>query len=121
MAAQTPRSFRFWLNEQLEANGISRREIARRLAAQHPGGVTHQNIETYRRAIYRYLDDTDPMLPNKQTRSAFAVALGCDPSEVPSPDDEEPAPDLSATLQMLAREQADLSRRMNRLLAQVVR
>lgn len=98
---------------------MPRRELARRLATKHPEGVTPQTIETYRRAIYRYLDVTEPMLPNLQTRSAFAAALGVSPSEVPSSDDEEGEPDLSATLQSLAREQAELSRKLTRALRSV--
>jgi hypothetical protein len=119
MATTAPRSFRSWLISQLEEQAIPRRELARRLAARHPEGITPQTIETYRRAIYRYLDVTEPMLPNLQTRSAFAAALGVSPSEVPSTDDEEGEPDLSATLQALAREQAELSRKLTRALRAV--
>lgn len=108
-------NFRSWLSAEIDRQGIARRELARRLASKHPAGLTPSTLETHRRAIYRYLDASDPMLPNEQTRRAFAEALGVDPSEVPM-DDEDDDLDLDATLQALAREQAELSQRLRRVL-----
>lgn len=106
------RTFKDWLEGQLEKRQIPRRELARRMAAQHPEGVTNQTIETYRRAIYKYLGP-DPTIPSEPTRNAFAAALDVDPSEVPSEDDEE-EPDLAATLQMLTRDLQRVRRQMRR-------
>jgi transcriptional regulator with XRE-family HTH domain len=108
-------TFRTWLAGEMERQGLSRREVARRLAASHPQGVTPSTTETYRRAVRRYLDAEDPQSPTAQTRTAFAVALEVDPAEVPSSDDDEEE-DLAAALQALAREQAEMSRRLNRVL-----
>jgi hypothetical protein len=113
MAAHT---FREWLNGEIDRQDIRRRELARRLATKHPEGVNAQTIETYRRAIYKYLDPTNPTVPTLPTRTAFAIALGVDPAEVPDSDDESEGRDLNATLQALAREQAELSRRLSRVL-----
>lgn len=113
------RTFRGWLNRTLADKKVARRELARRLAAGHPEGVTPQTIETYRRAIYRYLDERDPMIPNAQTRNAFADALGVPRDEVPAEDDEEP--DLEAALQALARDHAEWGRRLSRVLKATAR
>lgn len=118
MARSKHRTFRSWLRSELDSQKLPRRELARRLAAKHPSGVTQQTIETYRRAIYRYLDETDPMQPNEQTRGAFADALGVDPSEVPSEDEDEDF-DAIAALQAMARDQAELQKRMRRLMRTV--
>jgi transcriptional regulator with XRE-family HTH domain len=116
MAAKKHPTFRAWLQSELDRQGVSRREVARRLAAQHPKGVTLETVETYRRAIVRYLDPERPTVPNVQTRRAFAEALGVPFSEIPEADDEEDEQDMDATLQAIAREQADLTKRLNGLL-----
>ena len=108
-------TFRDWLASEMEKRSVSRREIARRLAAQHPRGVTPDTVETYRRAVRRYLE-ADPQVPTEQTQAAIARALGVDPADLPSGDDEEEDGDLAATLQALAREQKELSRRLQRAL-----
>lgn len=108
-------TFRDWLAGQMETRELSRREVARRLAAQHPRGVTADTTETYRRAIRRYLE-TDPQVPTEQTQKAIAVAIGVDPSELPDGDDEDEDEDMAATLQALVREQKELSRRLERAL-----
>lgn len=88
--------FREWLAGEMQRQNVSRREVARRLAAQHPKGVTTETVETYRRAVRRYLDPESPMRPTDSTRIAFAEAFGVDPDEVPSTEDEEE--DLMAPL-----------------------
>lgn len=113
------RNFREWLNTEIDRQGLTRREVARRLASKHPEGVTPQTIETYRRAIYKYLDPANPTEPTMQTRSAFADALGVDPASVPSQDDDSEDRDLAAELQALAREHAEMSRRLSRVLRSV--
>lgn len=106
-------TFRDWLAGEMDRQGLSRREVARRLALQHPKGVTVDTVETYRRAIRRYLDPVDPQRPNPTTRLAFADALEADPADVPTVDDEvEDVVDLAE----LMREQAALSRRVRRAL-----
>lgn len=109
-----PRTFRDWLNRQLEEHDVPRRELARRMAAKHPEGVTIKTIETYRRAIYRYLDPDDPMHPTEQTRAAFADVFGVEPDEVPDDSDEEP--DLQAALRMMAAQHRAQGQLLNRLL-----
>ena len=111
MAAATHPNFRVWLTDQFAETGIARRELARRLAAKHPQGVTPATIDTNRRAIYRYLDEANPMIPTQQTRVAFAEAFGVDPATVPSEDDdEESQADLDASLRLIAVQRAELSR-----------
>ena len=108
-------TFRDWLAGEMEKRQLSRREIARRLAAQHPKGVNVDTTETYRRAIRRYLE-VDPQVPTEQTQRAIAAAIGADPSELPSGEDDE-EDDLALMLQAsaaLAREQAALQKRMER-------
>ena len=84
------------------------------MSTKHPKGATPSTLETYRRAIYKYLDPEQPSNPTQPTREAIAEALGVDPSTIPSDDDDEE--DLNATLQALLREQAELSRRLSRAL-----
>lgn len=73
----------------MEKQGLSRREVARRMAENHPQGVTLQTTETYRRAVRRYLDPENPQRPTEGTRNAIADALGVDRSAVPTEEDEE--------------------------------
>lgn len=106
-------TFRDWLAGEMDRQGLSRREVARRLAVQHPKGVTPDTVETYRRAIRRYLDPVDPQRPNPTTRLAFADALEADPADVPTAEDEaEDVEDLAGLL----REQAMMTRRIERAL-----
>lgn len=115
MEREAHRTFRSWLAAELAGQNVPRRELARRLAAQHPKGVTADTIETYRRAVYRYLDPVAPMIPNQQTRAAFADALGVSPDEVPVSDDED-EPDLTAALQAIALGHVELGRQLTRAL-----
>lgn len=68
----------------MHRQGVSRRQLAKRLAANHPS-----TVETYRRAVNRYLQDEDPVLPRRSARYDIADALGVDRSSVPTDDDEE--------------------------------
>jgi hypothetical protein len=113
MGSASHDTFRGWLSQKLVDEGVPRRELARRMASKHPAGVNPQTIETFRRAIYRYLDDTDPMRPNEQTRAAVAEAFGVDPSEIP--DDTEEEPDLAAALRMMAAQNRTLTRQLRRM------
>lgn len=98
----------------MERQGLSRREVARRLAAQHPKGVTPDTVETYRRAVRRYLE-VDPQVPTVQTQRAIAIAVGVSPDELPDGDQDEEE-DLAVTLQGLVREHREMSRRLERAL-----
>ena len=80
-------NFGTWLNSQMETKDVSRRELARRLAAKHPKGVTPGTIETYRIAIRRYLAGTQ--VPVATTREAIADALEIDRASLPDEEDEE--------------------------------
>lgn len=81
--------FRDWLGSEMERQGLSRREVARRMAEKHPSGVTPQTTETYRRAIRRYLDVENPQRPTAPTRNAIADALDVPRESVPTDDEEE--------------------------------
>lgn len=93
--------FRGWLAEAVPQSGLSKREIARRMAAKHPLGVTAETIDTARRTVNKIL--AGDLTPTQPTRDSIAAALERDdaPSVV---DDEEEEPDLEATLQALARD-----------------
>jgi transcriptional regulator with XRE-family HTH domain len=95
--ATTPRSplFRDWLADAIDRSGLSKREIARRMAAKHPQGVTFETIETGRRTINKIL--AGKSTPTQPTRDAIADALERDDHPSESADDEEedePVPDL---------------------------
>lgn len=106
-------TFRDWLAGEMQRQGLSRREVARRLAVHHPKGVTPDTVETFRRAVRRYLDPVDPQRPNPTTRLAFADALEADPADVPTAEDEaEDVTDLAD----LMRQQAALNRQLKRAL-----
>jgi transcriptional regulator with XRE-family HTH domain len=108
--------FREWLAVAVPRSGLSKREIARRMAATHPRGVTPDTIETGRRTINKIL--SGDLTPTQPTRDSIAAALERDdaPSVI---EDEEEEPDLEATLQALAREQVELGRRLARALKSV--
>ena len=81
--------FSEWLGSEMGRQELSRREVARRMAENHPRGITPQTVETYRRAIRRYLDTENPQRPTESTRNAIADALGVDRSTLPTEEDEE--------------------------------
>lgn len=89
--AATPRSplFREWLAEAIEGSGLSKREIARRMATKHPRGVTFETIETGRRTINKIL--AGELTPTQPTRDSIAEALdrGDHPAVSSDDDDEE--------------------------------
>lgn len=103
-------TFRTWLAGEISKQGLTRREVARRLAAKHPEGVTATTIETYRRAIYKYLDAERPAKPTQPTRQAFADALGVDAAQIPS-DDEDEEDDLERALLRVVQRGGNPSRR----------
>lgn len=109
MAKRTHKTFRGWLQYELTTQGLARREVARRLATKHPKGAIPETIETYRRAIYRYLDESSPMIPNQATRNAFAEALGVAVEDVPSEDEDEDL-DIEAAMAQMTRELRSLRR-----------
>lgn len=103
--------FRDWLSEAVETSGLSKREIARRMAARHPRGATAETIETARRTVNKIL--AGDLTPTQPTRDSIAAAL--ERRDAPSVDDEEEEPDLAATLLALA----ELNRQSRRVLRKV--
>jgi transcriptional regulator with XRE-family HTH domain len=104
--------FRDWLSDALGQSGLSKREVARRMAAKHPKGVSLDTIETGRRTLNKIL--SGDLTPTQPTRDTIASALERDdaPSEA---DDEEDEVD-AALLNALVREQAEISRKISRAL-----
>lgn len=79
--------FNEWLAGEMARRSVTKRELARRLAAKHPEGVTSKTLDNSRRAVRRYLKgEQNPLAP---TREAIADALGVDRDSVPSLDEEE--------------------------------
>lgn len=109
-------AFREWLEGAIAESGLSKRAIARRMAAKHPQGVTLDTIETSRRTLNKIL--AGDLTPTQPTRDSIAEALGRS-DHPPALQDDDEEEDLQATLQALAREQADLNRRLNRALKAV--
>jgi hypothetical protein len=104
--------YRDWLAGAIEESGRSKREIARRMAVKHPNGVNTDTIETGRRTINKILAGT--LNPTQPTRDLIAGAL--ERADAPTVDDEDLEADMASVLRALAREQAALSRRLNRAL-----
>lgn len=105
-------TFREWLDDRVGEGRISKRELARRLAAD---GLS--DPESHRRSIRRILDGT--INPQNRTREAIGAALEDD--SYPRVEDEDDCDDVDAQLQALAREQAELSRRFRRLVKAAAR
>jgi hypothetical protein len=97
--------FRTWLSGEMERQGVSRRELARRLSAGNP-----ERFSSYRRQVTRWLDPDSPVSPRNETRQAIAVALGANADDVPSEEDEES--DLLAQLAPLTRSMRSLEERL---------
>lgn len=109
-------NFREWLAGALETSGLPKREIARRMAANHPKGVTYETIETGRRTLNKIL--SGDLTPTQPTRDAIAAAL--ERTDAPTTDDDEEDELLSALdIHALVREQAAITRRLNRALKAV--
>lgn len=86
MAPVRPSSnFREWLGDALTVSGLSKREVARRMAAKHPSGVKLDTIETARRTINKIL--AGDLTPTQPTRDSIAEAL--EREDAPSVDDDE--------------------------------
>lgn len=110
--------FRDWLAEALGTSGLSKREVARRMARSHPRGVTPETIETGRRTINKILQGA--LTPTQPTRDSIAAALERDDAPaVPSPDDDDEEPDLPSMLLALVAEQSEMSRKLERALKAV--
>lgn len=101
--------FSEWLGQAIRESGLSKRQLARRMAAKHLRGATPDTIETARRTLNKILaGDLNPTVP---TRDAIAEALGRDDHPKDDPDDEEV--DLAEALDAVARELAALSRQVS--------
>lgn len=109
-------NFREWLSAAIESSGLSKREIARRMAAKHKNGVTYETIETGRRTLNKIL--SGDLTPTQPTRDTIAEAL--DRDDAPSTDDDDEDELLSSLdVRSLLRAQRDLNRRVTRALKAV--
>lgn len=102
--------FRDWLAGAIQESGLSKREIARRMAAKHPAGANTDTMETARRTINKILKGD--LSPRDPLRDSIAEAL--DRDDHPSVE-EEGADDLEATLTALTRENPVLARALVRM------
>lgn len=118
-STKSPPKFRDWLSSAIVESGLSKREIARRMAAKHPRGVSLDTIETGRRTLNKILSGV--LTPTQPTRDAIAEAIGRDDAPTVESEDEDEESDLPAALHALARQQVDLNRRINRALKQAKR
>lgn len=109
--------FRDWLSEAVVASGLTKREIARRMAAKHSRGVNTDTIETARRTVNKIL--AGDLTPTQPTRDWIADALDRDDAPSVASEDDDEESDLSSTLHALVREQALLSRKLTRALRAV--
>lgn len=103
--------FGIWLKQAIAESGLSKREIARRMAAKHPKGATPETVDTARRTLNKIVGGEQT--PTQPTRDSIAAALGR--GDAPLVDDDEEI-DLAATLQAIAREQAEVNRKLSRAL-----
>lgn len=83
-------TFAEWLEAELAKQGMSRRELARRLAAQYPGGDDLDAQESQRRTVKRILNGKTHK-PTKQTRDSICDALDV-PRDAPPADSADDAP-----------------------------
>jgi hypothetical protein len=108
--------FRDWLSNAISTSGLSKREIARRMAAKHPRGVTADTIETARRTLNKVLGG---MTPTQPTRDLIAAAIERDDAPSVEGDDDDEESDLATVLLRIVKDQDDLSRRLTRALKAV--
>jgi hypothetical protein len=108
-----PPSYREWLADAIQESGLSKREVARKLAAKHPNGVSLETIESYRRTIRKIL--FDGQTPRDPLRASIGEALDRDDYPTGADEDED---DLEATLAALTREHPQLARALTRLVRQ---
>lgn len=107
MDDSTRPAFKDWLADVLVGTGVSRRELARRLAEKHPEGVTDKTLDSQRKTVRRILSgDSNPTQP---TREAICDALGVPRDECPSADDE-------AADSQITRDEFSVWKRVNRKL-----
>lgn len=113
-ATVAAKNFSHWLSGELERQGVSRRELARRLSAMRPEDGD-RFTEAQRRNLRRILQGQKA---NQASRNAICDALGVPRDSAPSVDDEdeEEEQDLAAALQAIAREQNELNKKISRAL-----
>ena len=104
------RMFSEWLGQAIRESGLSKRQLARRMAAKHVRGATPDTIETARRTLNKIL--AGDLNPTQPTRDAIAAALGRDDQPSDDPDEEEA--DLAAQLAHIARELSTLQRKVGK-------
>lgn len=110
-------TFREWLGPVIESSGLSKREIARRMAVKHPKGVTYETIETGRRTLNKIL--SGDLSPTQPTRDSIAAALGEKNAPTVEAEEEDDLP--AAMLRSLMRDQQLLNKRISRVLKQAER
>lgn len=88
------RTFKHWLSERVgDGPGqVSRRELARRLAARHPGAGGEETVESHRRNLRKILKG-ETAHPTQPTRDAIQDAL----DDHTAPTAEEDAADSPIT------------------------
>lgn len=88
--------FSGWLRGELEQRDMGVKTLARKLAEQHPEGVSEQSVESYRATLRRYLHRR--VVPQTPMRQAIAEALGVSVDEMPSAEDEAEDDELADLL-----------------------
>jgi hypothetical protein len=104
--------FREWLEDAISRSGLSKREIARRIATKHPDGPTHAATETYRRTLNKIL--AGDLTPTNPTRAVIAEALG--EGDFPSVEDDE-EDELERALAAIAERKQRLASKRGRAFA----
>jgi transcriptional regulator with XRE-family HTH domain len=107
----SPMTFGEWLGGELARLGVSRRELARRLAAQYPGGDDLEAQDSQRRTVRRILSGATKH-PTRQTRDSI-----CDALDVPresAPDEDGDAPITRKELHEFRRLALKLERSLSR-------
>lgn len=99
--------YREWLKKAIAESGLSKREIARRMASKHPLGATADTIDTARRTLNKIA--AGDLTPTQPTRDSIGEALGR--GDGPAVDDDlEEELDFEAAIQSMARDLAALRR-----------
>lgn len=87
----TTPEFSDWLRGTLERTGVSRRELARRLAAKYPQDGGQDAEETQRRKVKRILSG-QTRNPTQETRDSICDALGVPRKSAPPETDPADEP-----------------------------
>jgi len=111
MAPLTPSPrFREWLEDAIADSGLSKREIARRIATKHQDGANFQTIETYRRTLNKII--AGKLTPTNPTRTVIAAAIGLE--DFPTEEDDE-VDEVDRALAVLAAKRDRIASRRQRV------